>query len=146
MRGPRKHRDRTGGHGAIGPQSRNDLFKIACVADAIRGPEMSIKSQTPSLETAEILALKGLDFLAQDSDRLGRFIALTGIGPERLRSDAGTPAVLAGVLDYILSDESTLLVFCSMNTLAPEEVAPAHRLLVEAAQNEDGKDPPESAA
>ena len=59
---------------------------------------MSTKSHHQNLEDAEIIALKGLDYLAQDADRLGRFIALTGIGPAQLRAEANTPAVLAGVL------------------------------------------------
>jgi len=95
---------------------------------------MSNKLQLPNLENAEIIALKGLDYLAQDGDRLGRFIALTGIGPIQLRNEAGTPAVLAGVLEYMLSDESTLLVFCSLNAIAADDIAPAHRLLVETAK------------
>ncbi|MCH9764833.1 MAG: DUF3572 domain-containing protein [Alphaproteobacteria bacterium] len=79
-------------------------------------------------------ALKGLDFLAQDPDRLGRFVALTGIGPDQLRAEAGTPLILAAVLDHLLSDESQLLVFCSLNGITPETIQPAHQALVEAAQ------------
>ncbi len=138
----RKHRLGLGRLGAIGPQSRKDLFKISCVVDAIRGHEMATKSHLPNLENAEIIALKGLDYLAQDADRLGRFIALTGIGPGQLRSHAGTPAVLAGVLEYILSDESTLLVFCSLNAIAPDDIGPAHRLLADAAKGSGPDDTP----
>lgn len=143
---PRRHRLRWGRRGAIGPQSRKDLFKIGCVVDAIREAETSMKSHLPSLENAEIIALKGLDYLAQDAERLGRFIALTGIGPDQLRSEAGTPHVLAGVLEYILTDESNLLVFCSLNAIAPDDIAPAHHVLTEAAQANEPNTPPDSAA
>jgi len=135
-----------GRHGAIGPQSRKDLFKITCVVDAIRGHDMTRKSDDPNIEGAEIIALKGLDYLAQDADRLGRFIALTGIGPERLRAEAHTPAVLSGVLEYILSDESTLLVFCSLNAIEPGVIAPAHRLLVAASKEASTNNTPDPAA
>ncbi len=107
---------------------------------------MSNKNQLPNLEHAEIIALKGLDYLAQDGDRLGRFIALTGIGPAQLRSEAGSPAVLAGVLEYLLSDESTLLVFCSLNAIAPDDIAPTHRLLAEAAKAAAAECPPDPKA
>lgn len=107
---------------------------------------MSMKSHHPSLENAEVIALKGLDYLAQDADRLGRFIALTGIGPHQLRNEADTPAVLAGVLEYILSDESNLLVFCSLNAIAPEDIGPAHHVLMDASKDTAPDNPPESAA
>lgn len=91
------------------------------------------KQDLKNTEHAEIIALKALDFLAQDPDRLGRFIALSGIGPDELRQRAGTPALLTAVLDHVLQDESSLLVFCSLNAIAPEDVAPAHRTLAETA-------------
>lgn len=119
----------------IAPQSRNDLFKISCVADAIRGPEKMKTSSKISLETAEIIALKGLDFLAQEPERLGRFIALTGIGPEELRDRAGTPALLAAVLEHFLSDESSLLVFASLHNVSTDDIAPAHGMLASAAES-----------
>lgn len=85
------------------------------------------------LESAEVMALRGLEFLAQDPDRLGRFIALTGFGPADLRSRAQDPDFLAAVLGYLLDDESALLVFCSHYHFKPEHVAPAHFRLTEAA-------------
>ena len=130
----------------IGPQSRKDLFKIRGVVDTIRGSKMLKHSSQKSLESAEILALKGLDFLAQEPDRLGRFVALTGIGPDQLRSEAGTPIVLAAVLEHLLADESSLLVFCSLNEVAPEEIAPAQRTLAAASAQSDPDEPPDAVA
>lgn len=82
-----------------------------------------------SVDEAERIALQALTFLAEDGVRLGRFLSLTGIGPEDLRASAGERHVLAAVLGHLLEDESLLLVFISGNGLAPETVAKAHRLI-----------------
>ena len=55
-------------------------------------------------ESAENLAISALAFLAADPERLGRFLSLTGIGPEAIRKSAREPAFLAGVLDHVVSD------------------------------------------
>jgi hypothetical protein len=80
-------------------------------------------------ERAEDLAITALLFLAADEARLGRFLALTGLGPAELRADARTPRLLAAVLDHLLQDESLLLVFAASTNTPPEVVAPAQRLL-----------------
>jgi Protein of unknown function (DUF3572) len=80
-------------------------------------------------EQAETIALSALAFLAGDIGRLGRFLALTGIGPGELKAEARTPEVLAAVLNHLLQDESLLLVFCAQDNIAPELIAPAHTCL-----------------
>ncbi|MEO6947009.1 MAG: DUF3572 family protein, partial [Nitrobacter sp.] len=42
-------------------------------------------------EVAEIVAIQALSFVAGDTERLGRFLAETGIGPETLRASASDP-------------------------------------------------------
>ena len=78
-----------------------------------------------AFEAAEALALRALAFLAEDPERLGRFLALSGIGPGELRSRAADPALLGGVLDHLLSDERLLVAFAAANGLKPEEAARA---------------------
>jgi hypothetical protein len=80
-------------------------------------------------DQAESIALAALDFLAQDLQRLGRFLALTGMGPAELRAEARSPRVLAAVLDHLLRDESLLLVFSAGHGVEPELIAPAQALL-----------------
>lgn len=63
-------------------------------------------------EQAEILALQVLAFLAAEPERLGNFLAATGIGPESLRAQAQSPELMAGVLDYLLQDDALLLACC----------------------------------
>lgn len=87
-------------------------------------------TQLDNRETAETIALQGLAFLASDADRLSRFLALTGIGPQELRERAGETAFLAGVLDHLLRDETLLLVFATEVAVPPGEVAAAHELLI----------------
>lgn len=80
-------------------------------------------------EEAETLAIHALRFLAGDSARLGRFLALTGLEPAELKASASEPHLLAAVLDYLLRDESLLLVFAADQRVAPESVALAHHSL-----------------
>jgi hypothetical protein len=60
---------------------------------------------------AEALAVQALSYIAQDGERLGRFLSLTGIGPGEIRAAAGDPHFLIGVLDYLSGDERLLTDF-----------------------------------
>jgi hypothetical protein len=80
-------------------------------------------------EDAEALALNSLAFLASDEARLTRFLQLTGLTPEALRHQAGDPSTLSSVLDYVLSDQSLLLVFASEAGIPPERVEDARALV-----------------
>jgi len=80
-------------------------------------------------KAAEAVAIQALGFLAQDGERLGRFLALSGVGPEDIRSAASQPGFLSGVLDHIVGDESLLVAFAEHAGLAPPQVAAAHSIL-----------------
>lgn len=80
-------------------------------------------------ETAAAIAIAALGFIAGDSERLARFLAMTGIGPESIRAAAREPAFLLGVLDYLAGDEPLLLAFASQNEFDPEQVTRARELL-----------------
>jgi hypothetical protein len=82
---------------------------------------------------ADVIALKCLSFLAEDGERLGRFLTLSGVSPESLRRDLGEPSFLAGVLDYVLGDEALLVAFSESAALKPEAVVSARRKLPGAA-------------
>ncbi|WP_334146612.1 DUF3572 family protein [Hyphomicrobium sp.] len=89
------------------------------------------RSETTA-EEAAALALQGLAFLAEDGPRLGRFLALTGIGPDRLRAVADAPDTLLAVFEHLMSDESLLLVFAASKGIPPESLAPARAALARA--------------
>lgn len=77
----------------------------------------------------ETIALQALGFLAEEPERLGRFLALTGMGPHELRDKAQTPQVLLAILEYLMQDEGLLLVFTAGSGIAPDDIAPAHAQL-----------------
>jgi hypothetical protein len=82
-------------------------------------------------EVAEIVAVQALSFVAGDPERLGAFLAETGIGPETLRSAAADPHFLASVLDFVLRDDSTVKAFAAASELDPTTVAAARQGLEE---------------
>jgi len=81
------------------------------------------------LRDNETLALQVVQFLAGDADRLGRFLALSGIAPADLKNTLNEPAFLGGVLDYLLGDETLLQEFCANAGVSPEQPARARRAL-----------------
>jgi Protein of unknown function (DUF3572) len=90
----------------------------------------SLKSnQSASVDAARSLAVGVLAFIAADSDRLNRFLNLTGLGPDNLRTAAADPAFLGSVLDYLVADEELLVAFAANAALKPEAVARAHEAL-----------------
>jgi hypothetical protein len=79
---------------------------------------------------AEALAARALGFLAADPERLGRFLALSGIDPREIRGAAREPHFLAGVLDHLLADEGGLLLpFAAETGVKPEDIAAARAAL-----------------
>jgi hypothetical protein len=76
-----------------------------------------------SKEAAETLAIQALGFLAEEPERLGAFLSVTGIAHEDIRRAAREPGFLAGVLDHMLSDESLLMAFADSAGLDPASIA-----------------------
>ena len=83
-------------------------------------------------EVAEVLAMQALAFIAQDEERFGRFLALTGMGPAEIREVARDRYFLAGVLDYVTGDEDLLVEFAGHAGVDPPTVVTAQRVLAEA--------------
>jgi hypothetical protein len=80
-------------------------------------------------ELAEMLAIQALGFLAEEPERIGRFLALTGIEAQSLRDAAREPNFLLGVLDHLASDDRLLRQFSDQTEIAPETVTKARDLL-----------------
>ena len=78
---------------------------------------------------AEIVAIQALSFIAGDPERLGMFLAETGIGPETLRKSAADPRFLASVLDFVLRDDVTVKAFAKVSELHPTNIAAAREVL-----------------
>jgi hypothetical protein len=80
-------------------------------------------------EVAEIVAIQALSFVAGDPERLGLFLAETGIGPETLRTAAADPRFLSSVLDFVMRDDATVKAFADVSELHPTNIAAAHQAL-----------------
>jgi Protein of unknown function (DUF3572) len=78
---------------------------------------------------AEQLAIQALGYLAGEPEQLGRFLALTGLGPETIRTAAHDPRFLAGVLDYIAGHEALLTAFAAHAEVKPARVMEARAAL-----------------
>ena len=89
---------------------------------------MTKRTQNPR-EVAEIVAVQALSFVAGDPERLGLFLAESGIGPEMLRSAAADPHFLGSVLDFVLRDDATVKAFASVSQLHPTNIAAARQAL-----------------
>ena len=93
--------------------------------DRVAGNEPRDEQRAP----AEELAIAALGFIAAEPERLGRFLAITGIGPDSIRDAAREPRFLAGVLDHVAADESLLLAFAAEYEIDPDTLMRAREVL-----------------
>jgi hypothetical protein len=88
-------------------------------------------------KVAEIVAIQALSFVAGDPERLGAFLAESGIGPETLRGAAADPRFLASVLDFVMRDDATVKAFAAASEHHPTTIAAAHQALNDPAWERD---------
>lgn len=82
-------------------------------------------STTDPQETAVTI----LAWLANEPDMLSRFLALSGVQADQIRTAATDPGFLAGLLDFMMAHEPSLMSFCEATGTKPETVAEAwHKL------------------
>jgi len=81
------------------------------------------------LETAQEIATQALVQLTKEPELVGRFLAVSGIGPESIRDAAAEPGFLAGVLEFYMGDEALLLTFCENTGVRPTMIAAARYAL-----------------
>jgi hypothetical protein len=80
-------------------------------------------------ESAEVLALEGLGWLAGQEDGIQRFLDQSGIDATALRDAAGSPDMGVAILDFLLGNEDLLLQFCESAGVVPKALHLArHRL------------------
>ena len=77
-------------------------------------------------EEAENVALGAFSLLTSDEERLSRFLAVSGLRPDTIRSAASSPGFFAGILDYVVSDESLLIALAKELNTKPEHIMQAH--------------------
>ena len=80
-------------------------------------------------ENAEALAIRALGFVAADPELLPRFLAISGIDAGAIRQAAREPGFLAGVVQFIVAHEPTLMRFAEETGTPPAAVGKALRAL-----------------
>ena|SRR5207302_2028968 len=96
---------------------------------AKRSASRERKSESGARTAAEALAITALRFIAAEPERLARFLAVTGLAPESIRTAARERHFLSGVLDHVAADEPLLLAFAAESGFDPNDVIRAHDLL-----------------
>ena len=95
----------------------------------MKGVKSPGKGNSARREAAETMAIAALAFLASEPEQLGRFLAATGIGPERIREAARDRGFLTGVLDHLAGDEALLIAFARSEGIEPSAVERARSAL-----------------
>lgn len=83
----------------------------------------------PGTDAAEAIAIEALGFVAADEKLLPRFLSITGIEAHSIREAAREPGFLAGVLDFLLAHEPTLMAFCEASGRDPSSIGAARQKL-----------------
>ena len=78
---------------------------------------------------AEDTAIAALAVIAADPALLPRFLAITGIEAQAIRNAAREPGFLAGVLQFVVAHEPTLMAFAENTGIEPAAVLKAMRAL-----------------
>ena len=71
-------------------------------------------------DEAEMVAVQALGWLASNDDLMPVFLGATGASAEDLRAQAGDPAFLGSVLDFLAMDDAWIVGFCDAAGLAYE--------------------------
>jgi Protein of unknown function (DUF3572) len=90
---------------------------------------MKTRDNMQNASSANEIAVLALVFLAEDNDRLGHFLALSGLDPRTIREAARDPGFLVGVLDHLMGDEKLLVAFAAVNDLRPQQITDARTAL-----------------
>ncbi|MCV3240445.1 DUF3572 domain-containing protein [Mesorhizobium sp. ZC-5] len=94
--------------------------------------------ETTGRSDAEAIAISALGFVASEPELLQRFLAITGIEASAIRRAASEPGFLAGVLQFIVAHEPTLLRFAEATGTPPGAVLSAQRALPQGDDNYEG--------
>lgn len=82
-----------------------------------------------SQESAEVLALKALAWLAGNDDLLPTFLGSTGASEGDLKARAADPLFLGAVLDFLMIDDAWVISFCDSENVPYDQIMPARAAL-----------------
>lgn len=97
----------------------------------MKGQPPAGKRAARNLSTADskVIAADAFGCLAADPDRLGRFLALTGLAPDTIRAAARAPGFLPAILSYVAADEALLVALAAEMGVPPERLLRAEQVL-----------------
>ena len=81
------------------------------------------------LDNPEAVAIRALGFIASRHNELGRFLSRTGFSSAELQRRPANPRYLTAILDFLITDETTLQEFARTVDLPPEAAYEARRLV-----------------
>ncbi len=85
----------------------------------------SNRSNLENKPETEALCIDMLSWITKDEDLMLRFLALSGLEADTMRDAAGEPGFLAGVVNFLMGHEPTLMAYCEARGIAPEQVVAA---------------------
>ncbi|MFL4470621.1 DUF3572 domain-containing protein [Tateyamaria armeniaca] len=74
-----------------------------------------------SQESAEVVGLKALGWMAGNEELLPVFLGATGASEADIRAGASDPAFLGALLDFIMMDDAWVKAFCDTASLAYDQ-------------------------
>ncbi len=80
-------------------------------------------------ESAEVIGLQALAWLATNDDLLPSFLGSTGASESDLRERAADPQFLGAVLDFLMMDDAWVVGFCDAQGLPYDRIMPARAAL-----------------
>lgn len=92
-------------------------------------PHPSDPAHNPLSPPPEMLGLAALGWLLSDPARAQRYLDLTGLDADGLRSGIENPAVLASALDFLANHEPDLVAAAEALAVTPEDLIQAAKEL-----------------
>ena len=101
----------------------------------------SLKSKPLSTrKVAQEVALGVLGFMAGDPERIGPFLAESGLAPGDLRGIAGSPAFHVALLDHLIGRQNLLIDYAAQAKIDPGHVVAARDILAHAGSEKFGSE------
>ncbi|CAA0098146.1 Uncharacterised protein [Starkeya nomas] len=88
-------------------------------------------------QAAREVSLGALGYLAGDPERIGPFLAESGLSPADLRGVAGSTAFHVALLDYLINRQDLLIAYAGEAGIDPGHVVAAREILFHADMGED---------
>jgi hypothetical protein len=85
-----------------------------------------------SQQAAREVSLGALGFLAGDPERIGPFLAESGLSPADLRGVAGSGAFHVALLDFLINRQDLLIAYAEQAKIEPGHIVAAREILAHA--------------